>query len=78
MEEKLQKKPTQCDKILKYIRDFGSISSWEAYADLGITQLGARIFNLKEKGYEFTKQRMRTTNRYGEDTYYDRYKLKEN
>ena len=36
-------KITQKDRILKYIRDFGSISSRDAYTDLGITQLGARI-----------------------------------
>ena len=71
----LEKRPTQCQKILEYINKFGSISSWQAYADLGITQLGARIFNLKEKGYEFTKTRKQTTNRLGEKTYYDEYRL---
>lgn len=30
-------KITQKDRILEYIRNFGSISSFEAYADLGIT-----------------------------------------
>lgn len=73
----MKKNITQSEKILKYIRDFGSISSWQAYADLGITQLGARIYNLKEKGYEFAKQRVKTTNRYGEKTHYDEYRLAE-
>lgn len=36
-------KLSQKDRIINYIRAFGSISSWEAYSDLGITQLGARI-----------------------------------
>lgn len=77
MAEKLQKKPTQRDRIIRYIRDFGSITSWQAYADLGVSQLATRIFELKELGYEFTKERVNTTNRYGEKTHYDKYKLKE-
>lgn len=32
-------KTTQKQRIINYIREFGSISSWEAYKDLGITQL---------------------------------------
>ena len=32
-------KINQKDRIINYIREFGSISSWEAYQDLGITQL---------------------------------------
>ena len=74
---KLERKPTQCQRILNYIKQFGSISSWQAYADLGITQLGARIFNLKEQGYVFAKTRVNTTNRLGEKTHYDEYRLVE-
>ena len=74
---KLEKKPTQCEKIIKYIRDFGSISSWQAYADLGITQLAARIWQLKERGYVFSKRRIIAKNRYGEKTHYDEYRLAE-
>lgn len=66
---------TQKDLILKYIKDFGSISSWDAYKDLGITQLGTRIFELKQKGYVFTKERIKTKNRYGNDSHYDKYRL---
>lgn len=76
---KLERKPTQRDKILAYIRRFGCISSWEAYSELGVTQLGARIFELKELGYVFSKKRIATTNRLGEKTHYDEYRLtKEN
>lgn len=74
---KLEKRPTQRDKILAYIRRFGCISSWEAYSELGVTQLGARIFELKELGYVFSKKRIATTNRLGEKTHYDEYRLVE-
>ena len=68
-------KIAQKDRMINYIREFGSISSWEAYADLGITQLGARIDQLKKEGYEFKTEWERKTNRYGEKTDYKRYYL---
>lgn len=68
-------KIAQKDRILEYIRNFGSISSFEAYANLGITQLGARIDQLKKEGYEFKTEWERKTNRYGEKTDYKRYYL---
>ena len=77
MEEKRAHKPTQCDRIVKYIRDFGSISTWEAMEDLGVCRLASRIFDLKEKGYSFRKQRVHTNNRYGEKCHYYRYYLME-
>lgn len=70
-----QKKPTQCERILDYIRRYGSITSWQAYQDLGVTQLAARIFNLKERGYSFETTRIYTKNRLEEDTHYDEYRL---
>ena len=66
---------TQKDRILEYIRNFGSISSFEAYANLGITQLGARIDQLKKEGYEFKTEWESNTNRFGEKTEYKRYYL---
>lgn len=68
-------KIAQKDRILQYIREFGSISSWEAYQDLGITQLGARIDQLKKEGYEFRTEWGNSTNRYGDKTYYKKYYL---
>ncbi len=68
-------KITQKDRILQYIREFGSISSWEAYQDLGVTQLGARIDELKKEGYEFKTEWESSTNRYGDKVDYKRYYL---
>ena len=68
-------KVTQRDRVLQYIKDFGSITSWQAYADLNITQLGARIWELKKRGYVFEKERVYCSNRLGKKTHYDKYKL---
>lgn len=74
---KLEKKLTQCDRIIDYLKRYGSITSWQAYADLGITQLAARVFQLKERGYRFETERVNTKNRMGEKTHYDIYRLVE-
>ena len=68
-------KITQKERILKYIREFGSITSWEAYQDLGITQLGARIDQLKNEGYEFKTEWESKKNRYDEPVSFKRYYL---
>lgn len=68
-------KTTQKQRIINYMRQFGSITSYEAYADLGITQLGSRIDQLKKEGYEFKTEWESSTNRFGERTDYKRYYL---
>lgn len=73
--EGLKRNPTQADRILDYINKFGSITSMQAYTNLGISQLGARIFELKKLGYLFSKERIKTKNHLGKNTYYDKYKI---
>lgn len=67
---------TQKQAILQYIKDFGGITSMEAYMDLGITQLGARIFELKEDGYDFDKTTIKALNRYGKKIFFSKYTLR--
>lgn len=71
-------KITQKDRILQYIREFGYITSWQAYQDLGITQLGARIKELEERDYEFTTEWESRKNRFGEPVSFKNYYLKDN
>ena len=73
----MAKRMNQREMILQYIRDFGEITSWSAYSDLGITQLATRIWELKKMGYSFNKERVITRNRYGNPTHYDKYTLAE-
>ena len=68
---------TQCMKVLKYLRDFGSITPVQAMQDLGVMRLAARISDLEEQGFEFLHERESGRNRYGEKTSYCRYRLKE-
>lgn len=66
---------TQRELIIKYIEDFGSITSYQAYIDLGITQLATRVKELKEQGYDFTCEWITKKNRYGKPVRFKKYKL---
>jgi len=67
---------TQKEKILEYLKKFGSITWLEAYRDLGIARLGARIFELKEDGYLIESKTEHGKNRFKEKIHYSRYVLK--
>ena len=73
MEEK--KKMTQEDMVMDYIHKFGSISSWQAFTDLGITRLAAKICKLKKQGFSFKKEDVTTRNRYGKSVTFRKYSL---
>lgn len=65
----------QRQRIINYINQFGSITSKDAYDDLGITQLATRIKELKEQGYQFNTKWESGKNRYGEKVDFKRYFL---
>ena len=43
-------KETQHDRVLKYMEDFGSITTLDAFRDLGITKLTTRISEMRKMG----------------------------
>ena len=68
---------TQCERVLKYMQDFGSINPQQAMKDLGVMRLGARIFDLKKAGYKITKRSATGRNRYDEKVIFAEYILEE-
>ena len=64
---------TQCERILEYMNQNGSISAKEAMNELGIMRLASRIADLKADGYEIETQTECSKNRFGEKTHYARY-----
>ena len=66
---------TQGEKIIAYIKEFGSITAFDAYTDLGIMRLASRIHDLTEQGYVFKRETVKSKNRYGETIHYTRYSL---
>lgn len=66
-------KTTQCERVLKYIEDFGSITSLQAVSDLGCMRLASRINDLKRMGISIRKRSVKAKNRYGETVYFAEY-----
>lgn len=64
---------TQTERVKQYIEEFGSITSLEAFRDIGVTRLSAAIYNLRQSGVEVAGKREKTKNRYGEITSFNRY-----
>lgn len=67
--------PTQCERVLAYIEQYGSITQLEALKDLGVMRLASRISNLKKEGYPIISEMVTVENRYNEKCRVKRYML---
>jgi hypothetical protein len=67
---------SQVEQVLQYLKDFGSITTFESYEQLGITRLPSRIWDLKQQGYQIEDEVVTKKNRYGKTINFKRYKLK--
>ena len=56
---------TQRAAVLNYLRDKGSITSMEAYTELGATRLSAIIYELKRFGFNISSVTKTVETRYG-------------
>jgi hypothetical protein len=68
---------TQCEKVLEYMKDFGSITPLEAMQDIGCMRLAARIADLREQGHPIGRRMKTSKNRYGRDVTFAEYYLME-
>jgi len=69
-------KLTQCERVLRHLEDFGSITSLEAMSEYGIMRLASRIADLKGQGYPIVSERTTGRNRYDGPTSYCTYRLR--
>ncbi len=68
-------RPKQVDRILDYMRRYGSITTLDAMLDLGILRLASRISELKKAGVPIRRDWAKVTNRHGETCNVLRYSL---
>lgn len=68
---------SQCDLVLEYMRQFGSITQLEAIRDIGCMRLASRINDLRERGYAIGRRMKTSKNRYGKDVSFAEYYLEE-
>ena len=64
---------TQKDMVIDYIVENGSITTLQAFRDLGITRLSARIADIEKDGHEVQRERVTYKNRYGKNVPVVRY-----
>ena len=67
---------TQTERVIRHLRDYGSITSMEAVREYGIMRLASRISDLKKSGMPIRVEMVSGKNRYGENISYARYHLK--
>ena len=70
-----QEKLTQCDRILRHLRDYGYITALEAVQEYGIMRLAARIADLRSRGVRIDSYFTTGKNRYDEKVSYAVYVL---
>ena len=65
---------SQCERLLARLKR-GPITPLEAWSELGIYRLGARVYDLKEQGHEITKKMVAVSNKFGEECRVAQYTL---
>lgn len=66
---------TQCERIIQYMEQEGSITQLDALREFGCMRLASRISDLKKAGFPIAAQMEKNKNRYGESVSYARYRL---
>ncbi len=72
----MNSKPTQRDRVLQYLHDFGSITALQAMGDIGVHRLAARVLELRLEGHDIETELVAVNNRYGESVNVARYTLR--
>lgn len=64
------------DRVLKYMEDFGYITTFDAFTELGCSRLSEYIRQIRQFK-DIDDEWVHTTNRYGERIKYKKYWIKE-
>ena len=62
-------------RIYEHLREFKTITSWEAIKEYGCTRLSDVIFHLRKQGVTIENEDVVDKNRFGEKIHYVRYHL---
>ena len=60
---------TQKQAVISYMKKYGSITTLDAFFDLGITRLAAVIHDLKKDGYPIKSELVTEKTQYGYKTF---------
>lgn len=66
---------TQCERIVRYMNEFGCITPLDALSDLGVMRLASRISDIRKSGVPIKKEMVSAKNRYGETVHFAKYQI---
>lgn len=66
---------TKTAQVLEHLKNYGTITSWQAIQEYGATRLSAIIFNLRKDGYDINTKTELTKDRNGNVCQYAKYIL---
>lgn len=66
---------SQTKQILEYIKEHGSITTLDAFTDIGCARLSARIADLRSEGVDIVSEQVAVKNRHGKTCHVARYSL---
>ncbi len=69
------KKLSQKDKVLRHLKQVGSITPLDAFNDYAIMRLTSRICELKDEGHNIKSELISSQNRFGEKVSFSKYTL---
>lgn len=69
-------KPTQKQEVVRWLKEKGKLSAYEAAWRLGILQLSSRIGELEAMGWIFSRRIIVKKNRYGRRVHYMEYSVR--
>ena len=64
---------TTQSRVFEYMNKFGSITSLQAFVDLGESRLSARVWELKDKGIKIDSEMIEVENRFHEKRHVKKY-----
>lgn len=68
-------KKTQCDMVLDYMKEYGSITALQGITDLGCMRLASRISDLRRRGVAIKSRSVKVAKRMGGFTNIAEYSL---
>ncbi len=73
----MTKKVTQKEQVLNHLKTYGSLTSWDAIMEYGITRLSHHIYCLRNDGFIIPDERVQVETRLGRTTIISKYSLRD-
>ena len=73
----MPKKVTQKEQVLNHLKTYGSLTSWDAIMEYGITRLSHHIYCLRNDGFIIPDERVQVETRLGRTTIISKYSLRD-